>query len=401
MSEFERSLGGSRRGPVLASVLGRLGRFLISTGVVTLAFVAYQLWGTGLLQARAQGGLENEFEALRAEVVAEPADPVPVDAADPDSPRPVPTTHSTLGQATPSPTSTPVPTGPVIKTIPPHVVDRDVGEVVGRLVIPRIDLDQFVVEGVGAEELKKGPGHYRGTPMPGTAGNVGLAGHRTTWGAPFHRIDELRPGDEITVTMPWGDAVYEVIGHPAEDGSERGFFVVAPSDVWVLDQDGEDRLTLTSCHPKYSARQRIIVTARLVSEPVEVGARALAEARPPALVSEDVTGPPAFDQGEPVATAPSGAQSVEVPIEPTPPNVDRVTLAQAEGETSFGSGLSGDRSSIAPSIAWGLAAIVMWWTAGFVARRWRPVVPYVVVAAPLAVVWFIAFSHIDQAIPSY
>lgn len=410
MSEVERSAGGSQGASRLASVLGRLGRLLISTGVVTLAFVAYQLWGTGLLQARAQSGLESEFAALQAEVVAQPANPVSTDAADPDTPTPVETADPTPPQATSSPTSTPVPTPPAINAIPQRAVDRDVGEVVGRLLIPRIGLDQFVVEGVGAEELKEGPGHYRGTVMPGMAGNAGLAGHRTTWGAPFHRIDELMPGDEITVVMPWGDAVYEVIGHPAGDGSERGYFVVAPSDVWVLDQDGEDRLTLTSCHPKYSARQRIIVTARLVSEPVQVAGPVLAAEPPPLpeLAREDVASQPLLGEGAQVAAAPT-----ERPIEPTTgrsepdlstSNAAPVAGAQGAvegGEASFGSGLSGDRSSILPSITWGMAAIGMWWTAGFVARRWRPLVPYVVAAAPLAVVWFIAFAYIDQAIPSY
>lgn len=382
MSEIVARGSGRSAGHLTAMILGRLGRFLISAGVISLAFVAYQLWGTGILQAQAQSDLAEDFRELSEELQSPGAVPAV-------SPSPIPTAGAVVpaGTATPEPAPTATPRA----MLPRRAVEREAGDVVGRLLIPRIGLDQFVVEGVGAEELKKGPGHYAGTPMPGLSGNVGLAGHRTTWGAPFHRIDELLPGDQITMEMPWGEAVYEVIGHVGDDGVERGHFIVDPSDVWVLDQDGGDRLTLTSCHPKYSARQRIIVTARLVTEPVQL-------AKPPTLdlgdLPLDLAAESLPSEAAPGATAENAAAAAD-------PRATARAEPPVDEPSSFGVGLGGDRSAIPPAVAWATAAIALWWTTGYVSRRWRPVIPYVLAAGPLLATWFVAFSYIDQAIPSY
>jgi sortase A len=134
----------------------------------------------------------------------------------------------------------------------------DDGDAVGRLRIDRIHLSTVVVEGTGAEDLRKGPGHYPATPLPGQRGTVAIAGHRTTYGAPFRKIDKVRPNDEIVVTMPYGRFTYRV---------ERTR-IVKPTDVWVTQRVSYDRLILSACHPLYSAAQRIVVFARLVrSEP--------------------------------------------------------------------------------------------------------------------------------------
>ena len=122
--------------------------------------------------------------------------------------------------------------------------------------IPDIGVDKIVIEGVALGDLKRGPGHYPETPLPGQPGNAAIAGHRTTYGAPFNRINELDRGDEILVTTVQGAFRYEV--------SDQ--LIVSPSEVGVLDDFGDNRLTLTACHPKYSARQRIIVVAALVGE---------------------------------------------------------------------------------------------------------------------------------------
>ena len=389
MSEMTARPTSRPSGALTARILGRIGRFFISAGLVALAFVAYQLWGTGILQAQAQGGLAEDFRELteQLELVETPPVPTPTAVAVPDAP------PTALLTASPTPAT----------FVPVAAVEREVGQVVGRLMIPRIDLGQFVVEGVGAEELQKGPGHYVGTPMPGMAGNVGLAGHRTTWGAPFHRIDELRPGDPITLEMPWGEATYEVIGHTGDDGSERGYFIVDPTDVWVLDQEGENRLTLTSCHPKYSARQRIIVTARLISEPVQLDEpRAEVTSAPLELATESLPKPDvgATRSGSLGAGAADSTRADGVAAEADRP-ADAAAFAEPGEVPSFGEGLSGDRSAIVPAVAWGLAAVALWWTTAYVARRWRPLVCYSAAIAPLVVVWFVAFSHIDQAIPSY
>ena len=129
---------------------------------------------------------------------------------------------------------------------------------------------------MSVEDLRKGPGHYRTTPNPGQAGNAAIAGHRTTYGAPFHRVDELEPGDPIFVTTAQGVFEYRVLGFPNPEGGEDvGYFIVDPSDTWVLDQTpGRNLLTLTACHPKFSARQRIIVQAELVGDPAPTIPRA-------------------------------------------------------------------------------------------------------------------------------
>jgi sortase A len=127
------------------------------------------------------------------------------------------------------------------------------GEPVGRLRADAIGLDDVVVQGTGADALHKGPGHYPGTQLPGARGTVAIAGHRTTYGAPFRRIDDLDPGDRIEAVMPYGRFVYRV---------ERTR-IVAPSDTWVIHRVAYDRLVLTACHPLYSAAQRIVIFARL------------------------------------------------------------------------------------------------------------------------------------------
>jgi sortase A len=126
------------------------------------------------------------------------------------------------------------------------------GRPIGRIRIPRIGLSKVVVEGTGHGDLQKGPGHYPTQPMPGAPGTVAIAGHRTTYGAPFRRIDQLRRGDPITIEMPYGTITYRV---------ER-VRIVPPTALWVVKRVGYDRLVLTACHPLYSAAQRIVVFAR-------------------------------------------------------------------------------------------------------------------------------------------
>jgi sortase A len=129
------------------------------------------------------------------------------------------------------------------------------GDPAGRIAIPAIDLSKVFVEGTAAGDLRKGPGHYPQTPLPGERGTVAIAGHRTTYGAPFRRIDQVDPGDRIELRMPYGRFVYRV---------ERTK-IVPPTDLSVIDRVGYDRLVLSACHPLYSAAQRIIVFARLAS----------------------------------------------------------------------------------------------------------------------------------------
>jgi sortase A len=127
------------------------------------------------------------------------------------------------------------------------------GDAMGRIVLPRIGVSDVFVQGTGTGDLSKGPGHYPATPLPGEPGTVAIAGHRTTYGAPFRRIDKLRPGDKIELRMPYGLFTYSV---------ERTK-IVPPTELSVIDRVDHDRLVLSACHPLYSAAQRIIVFARL------------------------------------------------------------------------------------------------------------------------------------------
>ena len=127
------------------------------------------------------------------------------------------------------------------------------GAPLGRIRMPSIGVSEVFVAGTGAAALRTGPGHYPRTPLPGQRGTMGLAGHRTTYGAPFRRLDGLRRGDAIELTMPYGRFTYRV---------ERTR-IVAPTAVWVTNRVGYDRLVLSACHPLYSAAQRIVVFARL------------------------------------------------------------------------------------------------------------------------------------------
>jgi sortase A len=127
------------------------------------------------------------------------------------------------------------------------------GEAVGRIRIPRIGIDFVLVNGTQPADLRKGPGVYDQTPLPGAPGTTAIAGHRTTYLAPFRHIDDLRPGDLITVTMPYATLTYRVESHR----------IVAPTDIGVLRRAHYDRLVLSACHPLYSAAKRYIVFARL------------------------------------------------------------------------------------------------------------------------------------------
>ena len=127
------------------------------------------------------------------------------------------------------------------------------GDAVGRLLMPAIGVSEVVVEGTDTGDLRTGPGHYTQTALPGQRGTVAIESHRTTYGAPFRRIDRLDAGDRIELQMPYGDFAYRV---------ERTR-IVEPTEISVLERVDHDRLVLTACHPLYSAAQRIVVFARL------------------------------------------------------------------------------------------------------------------------------------------
>jgi sortase A len=131
------------------------------------------------------------------------------------------------------------------------------GDPITKISIPAAGLKPtIVVEGTGNSALRAGAGHYPNTPLPGEEGNVAIAGHRTTYGKPFANLDHLKPGDDIILETPIGTYTYKVTKDP---------FVVVPTDFSVISQTPGKTLTLTTCHPKGSARQRLVIKAELVS----------------------------------------------------------------------------------------------------------------------------------------
>lgn len=127
------------------------------------------------------------------------------------------------------------------------------GDAIGRIEIDRIGLDMAFLQGTDTSTLQYGPGHYLKTSLPGQPGTVAIAGHRTTYLAPFRKINEIEDGDEIRLEMPYAAFTYEVTTHE----------VVDPGDVEILEPIGYDQLVLTACHPLYSAAQRWAVFAKL------------------------------------------------------------------------------------------------------------------------------------------
>ena len=156
-------------GMLVSRIFRRIGLGMVALGLLTLLFVIYQLWGTGVLTARYQEGLEDDFEELVEQVEEIESSPDEITTEE----------DSELDFA--------------------EFIWRPEGEAIAQLSIPALDLSKTVVAGVGVEALRKGPGHYSHTSLPGMPGNSALAGHRTTWGAPFGRINDLKPGDEINV----------------------------------------------------------------------------------------------------------------------------------------------------------------------------------------------------------
>jgi sortase A len=197
---------------------------LIFGGVITLGYLAWQFWGTDLQNTEAQ----SEAAADRDETLDRPTpEPEQIDTGD-----------------------------SVVDYFPEDPVA--VGEPFGFLTIPAIEvLDVAIFEGVDRETLQSGPGHVRASPLPGQPGNAVMSGHRTTYGRPFFDFDQLELGDEVEVETAIGTHRYAV----------REVVVVNPTDVWVAESRPGGWLTLTTCEPKFSASQRLVVFAEMVDGP--------------------------------------------------------------------------------------------------------------------------------------
>ena len=231
--------------------LGIIGRILIGAGVIILLFAAYQVWGTSLQEAHTQTTLRHTFVKDAKNNQLEQA----LNAA---------AARNTL------------PTGPPV--VAPTTAAPAEGQPVGDIRIPKIGINQIVVEGTNTQDLRKGPGHYTGTPLPGQAGNAAIAGHRTTYGHPFYNLDGVAVGDPIVLTTAQGIFVYDTVQ------SE----VVAPDDNTVLRNSTANTLTLTTCNPRFSASSRLVVVARLAHSKLFSGVIA-AKAKPAKAAKEKAT----------------------------------------------------------------------------------------------------------------
>ncbi|HRE00995.1 MAG TPA: class E sortase, partial [Ilumatobacteraceae bacterium] len=233
--------------------VGHIGRLLITVGLLMFGFVAYQLWGTGIETAQAQSRLDDDFDTY---LVANGITPDTIAPAPPGEVV-IPTIPTRPDPSQPSQPTTP--DGPTITAAPAQVQDYgdvDPGDALMRLTIPAIDLDWKVVAGVANKDLAKGPGHFPDSPLPGQYGNAAIAGHRTGHGGPFFSLNELKRGDEIQIRTRIGGAYVYIV---------TGLEVVTPADYHVITDSNPDvaTLTLVTCEPRYTSRNRLIVHAIL------------------------------------------------------------------------------------------------------------------------------------------
>ena len=307
-----------------------LGRMLVTVGLLILLFVVYQLWGTGIFTARAQNDLEREFNAqLR------------------DNPT-VQATTSTSGPARPRRRRRRAPRrrrGPRRRSC--RSSTRAIP--VGRIRIPRIGVDLIFVQGTARDDLSKGPGHYPASPMPGQLGNAAIAGHRTTHGKPFYDLNELQPGDDILIDTVYGHFRYRVTQQ----------LIVAPTDISVVGPTPDAQLTLTTCNPRFSARERLVIHASLV-----------------------------------VQKSDPARKTVPLRV------VKKTSEKKGTTESSLQESLSGDTSSRCRPFLWGLITLLvgaLWW---WFYRRWRHPLTWLAGVAPFLVVLFAFYVFLERLLPA-
>ncbi len=382
--------------------VGGIGKTLIAAGLLMFGFVAYQLWGTGIETARAQNALENEFEELLAEV--------PTSTAPIDDPAPVPTTGGAT-EPVPDPPAEPIPdppAEPVAVDFPPI----EEGDPIARIEIPRIGVDNIVVAGVDKNDLKKGPGHYPGTPMPGQLGNSAIAGHRTTYGQPFYDVDKLEVGDEIVTTTLAGRYVYRVTGQE----------IVTPSDYQVIATVDTEQanLTLTSCHPKWTTRERIIIHATLdpTASTAPIGETVINYGREDAPVSVDpdptntVVASEPIESGEPTdttdTTVAAGTDTTDTTVaaggveatDQTEPEAAVPAPVEAEIADAFSDGWFSDPGANSQVALWGLALAAIGMLSYLLSRRVkRDWVGLLVGIVPFVVVLYFFFQNVNRLLP--
>jgi len=328
------------------TVLRGLGKTCIAAGCLILLFVAYQLWGTGIAEARSQRALKRQFAALTS----------PTSTTQPS------TTQTTQG----FPGSTPAP-ATTTTTVPSALPPPPTGSAIAIIKIPKIGVNSAVVQGVGVGDLEKGPGHYPRTPMPGQPGNAAIAGHRTTYGAPFYNLDELHAGDDIFVSTRDGTFDYKVMFSHS----------VSPGDVAVLNPSSDNRLTLTTCTPRFTAVDRLVVVSQLAG-PVD----------PRPVTLAPVAGSATTIPGDTTGTTGTGT-----------PGAGSAPPATQLGGADVGS-LSGQGASTTPAIAWGIVCAWVWLAAWAASRRWGRWIAYGVATPVFLLCLYLFFENFARFVPA-
>jgi sortase A len=296
----------------LSTILGVIGKALITLGVLILLFAGFQLWGTSVAESRAQSSLQAKLdEQLAAAKAVKNLDPKVAPQLSPDQ-------------------------------IP------EIGDPVGTIEIPSVGVSKTFVQGVTRDVLRSGPGHYPTSPLPGQPGNAAIAGHRTTYGAPFLNLDQVKPKDKIVVTTFQGTFTYEIEPHE-QDGQQLGYFLVNPNQTEVLIDQGYNTLTLTACHPKYSAKQRIIVTAKLVS--------------------------------------------------PAAPGFTSNKKFESE-DSELAKSLGWQKTELKPTIMWAVITLAIAALAAVVARRWRRWITWALASPLLIAALLYCFFHLEKLMPA-
>ena len=309
-----------------ARVVGFVGKTFITTGLLLLGLVVYQLWGTGIETRRTQSALRQEFNRIIA------------------------TTEPSRADGTSA-------------FLP-------VTDALALIEIPSINIAKIIVEGITPKDLRRGPGHFPKTPMPGEIGNSAIAGHRTSYDAPFGNLNTIAPDDIIYVTTTTGKFAYTV----------KEVSVVAPDKTSVLANTPQvATLTLITCHPRFSTSQRLVVRAELSS-----------------------TTPTTTPTSTPTST-PMPSTPIPQGVEAAPPEVISDVSAN-----DFGKWFS-DTSAIFPTLLCGVLLIALASSRKLIRnqisrrvtqRRAASIATYVLLSIPFLVTLFYFYRYINLLLPA-
>jgi sortase A len=346
--------------------LGRLGSSLIILGLLMFLFVGYQLWGTGIEEAQSQNKLENRFSEIAVATSTTPS--------------------TSLAPSTSEP--------PVVTTVaPPNPIVIKEGDPIAIIDIPNIGVTKYVVAGVQTADLKKGPGHYPETPFPGELGNASIAGHRTTYGEPFRHLDDLNIGDPIIITDLMGRKFTYLVSNQQ---------VVGATDSWVVATTDPTKaiLTLTTCHPEFSAKQRLIISAELDLTQSGIAAS------PAAMYADEVVDATTVPSTEVVT---SEAPTIVIPETTTAPTATTTTTVPAiifddsnnsESADALSRGWFSDLSAIPQTLLWGLLELLVVIGAWQLAKKNRNrIIGAVAGFIPFFVVLYFVFQNVNRLLP--